>query len=169
MTTYVTALVELIGLGLAIDYSLLVVHRFREEMAGGLETDDAVVRTMATAGRAVVFSGVAVAIGLGVLLLVPVPVHPVIGIAGLLVPLVSIARCLTLQPALLSVLGRRGCPATTGHNRRRGQHAGTSSSSFVSGFWVRLTRAIMGHPATCSLRSALWCSSPSPRSSRSSG
>jgi hypothetical protein len=57
MVSYVTNLVELIGLGLAIDYSLLIVHRFREEVARGAETEEAIVRTMATAGRAVVFSG----------------------------------------------------------------------------------------------------------------
>ena len=60
MVSYVTNLVELIGLGLAIDYSLLIVHRFREEVARGSETEAAIVRTMETAGRAVIFSGTAV-------------------------------------------------------------------------------------------------------------
>ena len=115
MATYVPALVQLIGLGLAIDYSLLVVHRFREEVAGGAAVDDAVVRTMATAGRAVVFSGAAVAIGLAVLLFVPVPFIRSMGLGGLLVPLVSIAAVLTLQPSLLSLLGRR---ATRARRRR---------------------------------------------------
>ena len=65
LTTYLQNLVTLMGLGIAIDYSLLVLHRFREELHRGQDGDEAIVRTMATAGRAVVFSGTAVAIGLG--------------------------------------------------------------------------------------------------------
>src|SRR5581483_11512283 len=72
MVSYVQNLVELVGLGLAIDYSLLVVHRFREERRV-VETDDAIVRTMQTAGRSVLFSGATVAIGLALLLVMPVP------------------------------------------------------------------------------------------------
>ena len=82
--------VELIGLGLAVDYSLLVVTRYREELARAESREEAVVRTMATAGRAVVFSGVAVAIGLALLLFMPVPFIRTLGLAGLLIPLVSI-------------------------------------------------------------------------------
>ncbi len=106
MVAYVRNLVELIGLGLAVDYSLLVVHRYREELRRGLEPDDAVVRTIETAGRAVAFSGGAVAVGLGLLLVVPVPFIRSMGIGGLLIPVVSVAAALTLQPALLSLLGR---------------------------------------------------------------
>ena len=65
---YAINIVSLVGLGVAIDYSLFMVARFREEIAGGAEVPDALARTVATAGRAVVFSGVAVAIGLGGLL-----------------------------------------------------------------------------------------------------
>jgi trehalose monomycolate/heme transporter len=83
MVAYVRNLVELIGLGLAVDYSLLVVHRYREELRRGLTRDDAVVRTVATAGRAVAFSGAAVAVGLGLLLVVPVPFIRSMGIGGL--------------------------------------------------------------------------------------
>ena len=107
MVTYVTNLVELIGLALAIDYSLLIVHRFREELEGHGSVDDAVVRTIATAGRAVVASGLAVAAGLGLLLFLPVPLLRSMGVGGLLIPLASIAAALTLQPALLGLLGRR--------------------------------------------------------------
>ena len=106
MVTYVRNLVELIGLGLAVDYSLLVVHRYREELRRGLGSDEAVVRTIATAGRAVAFSGGAVAVGLGLLLVVPVPFIRSMGIGGLLIPVVSVVAALTLQPALLSLLGR---------------------------------------------------------------
>jgi len=109
ISSYAPNLVELIGLGLAIDYSLLVVHRFREELADATCTvEDAVVRTMATAGRSVVISGLAVALGLSVVLVTPVPFVSSLGVAGFLVALVSIAASLTLQPALLSLLGHRG-------------------------------------------------------------
>ena len=66
------------------------------------------MRTMATAGRSVVFSGLAVAIGLSVVLIIPVPFVSSLGVAGFLVPLISIAASLTLQPVLLSLLGHRG-------------------------------------------------------------
>jgi len=105
MATYVTNLVVLVGLALAIDYSLLVVHRYREELARGGSREDAVARTMATAGRAVAFSGLAVAIGLGALLFVPVPFIRSLGVGGLTVPLVSLAGMATLQPVLLAHLG----------------------------------------------------------------
>ena len=137
MVTYVTNLVELIGLALAIDYSLLIVHRFREELGRGLEVRDAVVRTMATAGRSVVFSGLAVAAGLAVLLLMPVPFLRSMGVGGLLIPLASIGAALTLQPALLSVLGRRVA--------RRAPDAGRTGDG---GLWARLARAIMRRPVS---------------------
>src|SRR5207249_2991909 len=106
--TYVTNLVQLIGLGIAIDYSLLIVYRFREEAAHGGSKDDAILRTMATAGRAVVFSGATVAIGLALLLFMPLPFMRSMGVGGFLIPLVSMAAATTLQPALLSLYGRKG-------------------------------------------------------------
>ena len=127
MVAYVRNLVELIGLGLAVDYSLLIVHRYREELR--VAPDGAVERTVATAGRAIAFSGLAVALGLGLLLVVPVPFIRSMGLGGLLVPLVSVAAALTLQPALLSLAGRR----LLGHTRH-----GT--------FWGGLAAAIMRRP-----------------------
>ena len=108
MVSYVPNVVELVGLGLAVDYSLLVVHRFREELAGGRDVEQAVVVTVSTAGRTVLLSGAAVAVGLALVVLVPVPFVRSMGVAGLVVPLVAMAAAVTLQPALLSVLGRRG-------------------------------------------------------------
>ena len=99
-----TNLVQLIGLGIAIDYSLLIVYRFREELERGRTADDAVVRTMQTAGRAVIFSGATVAIGLALLLFMPIPFIRSIGVGGFLIPLVSVAAAATLQPALLVAL-----------------------------------------------------------------
>jgi putative drug exporter of the RND superfamily len=100
-------LVALIGLGVAIDYSLLLVTRWREERAAGAEGDEAVHLAMATAGRSVLFSGVTVAVSLAALILVPLPFLRSIGLGGLLIPLFSVATTLTLVPAVLSAMGPR--------------------------------------------------------------
>jgi RND superfamily putative drug exporter len=137
--TYVTNLVFLIGLGISIDYSLLVVYRFREELRRHDSVEDAIVRTMATAGRAVVFSGATVAIGLALLLFMPLPFMRSIGVGGFLIPVMSILAAITLQPALLSLYGRRGSariPVLPQRFRREED----------SGFWHRLSGAIMRRP-----------------------
>ena len=100
-------LVALIGLGVAIDYALLVVVRWREERAHGLQGDEAVARAMATAGRAVVFSGTTVAIGLLALVALPLPFLRSVGYGGMLIPLVSVVVALTLLPVVLSSVGQR--------------------------------------------------------------
>jgi RND superfamily putative drug exporter len=100
-------LIALIGLGVAIDYSLLLVSRWREERAHGRTNEQAVVVAMKTAGHAVFASGVTVAISLLALLVVPVPALRSMGVAGLLIPLVSVSAVLTLLPALLSSIGPR--------------------------------------------------------------
>ena len=152
MVSYVTNLVELIGLGLAVDYSLLIVYRFREELArDDGSADDAVVRTMETAGRAVVVSGSTVAIGLALLLFVPVPFIRSLGVGGFLVPLVSIAAAATLQPALLSVFGRRGVrrlPVAPLLRSRLGLRLPVLPGTLDvdRGFWARLARTIMRRP-----------------------
>ena len=81
-----TNIVTLIGLAIAIDYSMLVVFRFREELARGLEVREALLRTMETAGRATVFSGMTVAIGLALLAFMPLPFIRSMGLGGLLIP-----------------------------------------------------------------------------------
>jgi putative drug exporter of the RND superfamily len=100
-------LIALIGLGVAIDYTLLVVVRWREERAHGAGDDEAVVRAMQTAGRAVVFSGTTVAIGLLALIALPLPFLRSVGYGGMLIPLISVIVALTLLPALLRKAGRR--------------------------------------------------------------
>jgi putative drug exporter of the RND superfamily len=100
-------LIALVGLGVAIDYSLLLVSRWREERAHGRSNDEAVVIAMDTAGHAVLASGVTVAISLLALVLVPVPFLRSMGLGGMLIPLVSVAVVLTLLPALLSKVGPR--------------------------------------------------------------
>ncbi len=100
-------LIALIGLGVAIDYSLLVATRWREERAHGRSGDEAVQRAMETAGRAVVFSGLTVAIGLFALIALPLPFLRSMGYGGMLIPLVSTAVAITLLPVLLAKLGPR--------------------------------------------------------------
>ncbi|HZD71825.1 MAG TPA: MMPL family transporter [Actinomycetes bacterium] len=107
MSFIVQFLVALIGLGVAIDYSLLLVTRWREEIAHGHPVTEAVHRAMASAGRAVVFSGVTVAIGLLALVLLPVPFLRSVGFGGMLIPLVSVLVAVTLLPVLLATVGRR--------------------------------------------------------------
>ncbi len=101
---YIAALV---GLGIAIDYSLLVVMRWREERARGLENTQAVLRAMETAGRAVAFSGTTVAIGMLALVVQPIPFLRSMGVGGLLVPSIAVLVVATLLPVVLSTIGPR--------------------------------------------------------------
>jgi len=101
----VVFLIALIGLGVAIDYSLLIVTRWREERAHGRGNNEAVEVAMATAGRAVVFSGVTVGIGLLALEVLPVPFLRSTGVGGVLIPLVSVAVAVTLLPVVLATAG----------------------------------------------------------------
>src|SRR3984885_13786884 len=98
-------LIALIGLGVSIDYSLLVVVRWREERAHGLTGEAAIERAMQTAGRAVVFSGTTVAIGLLALVALPLPFLRSVGYGGMLIPLISVIVAITLLPVVLSKLG----------------------------------------------------------------
>jgi RND superfamily putative drug exporter len=108
MVLYIPNIVELIGLGLAIDYSLLILYRFRRELLANEDSDisSAIERTMQSAGRTVMTSSLTVAFGLATLLLLPIPFMRSLGIAGLIVPLSSLLASLTLQPALLSYFGK---------------------------------------------------------------
>ncbi len=100
-------LIALIGLGVAIDYSLLVITRWREERAHGRDNAAAVQAAMASAGRAVVFSGLTVGIGLLALVVLPVPFLRSAGIGGVLIPVISVAVAVTLLPVLLATVGPR--------------------------------------------------------------
>jgi putative drug exporter of the RND superfamily len=107
VSVIVQFLIVLIGLGVAIDYSLLVVTRWREERSHGRSGDEAVRRAMETAGRAVVFSGITVAIGLLALIALPLPFLRSIGYGGMLIPLVSTLVAITLLPVVLAKVGHR--------------------------------------------------------------
>jgi putative drug exporter of the RND superfamily len=139
MAIYVTNLVTLIGIAIAIDYSLLVVYRFREELLGGANEREALRTTMRTAGHAVLFSGATVAIGLACLVLIPLPFIRSMGVGGLLIPLVSIFAAMTLLPALLAVFGssllRLQVPLIGLRPDREG------------GVWGRIAETIMRRPA----------------------
>jgi uncharacterized membrane protein YdfJ with MMPL/SSD domain len=142
MAIYVTNIVALIGLAIAVDYSMLVVFRYREELARTEDPHAALQTTMATAGRATLFSGLTVAIGLALLVLMPLPFIRSMGIGGLLVPLVSIAASATLLPAMLALMGR-------GVNRYRivPRHwLERRAQAEETGFWHRLATAIMRRP-----------------------
>jgi RND superfamily putative drug exporter len=107
VSVVVQFLVALIGLGIAIDYALLIVMRWREEHGAGRTNREAVVEAMDHAGRAVITSGVAVAIGLLALMVLPVPFLRSIGYAGVLIPLISVLTAITLLPVILDALGPR--------------------------------------------------------------
>ena len=136
VSTYVQYLVALIGLGVAIDYSLLLVTRWREERARGLSGEQAVHAAMGTAGRAVGISGATVAIGLLSMVVLPVPALRSFGYAGLLIPLVSVAVTLTLLPVVLAAIGQR----LDWPHLRKGAHAGRGWSAWARGV-VRWRRA----------------------------
>jgi len=99
--------IGLVGLGVAIDYALLIVARWREERSHGHDDEEAVRRAMASAGRAVVFSGTTVAVGLLSLIVLPVPFLRSVGYGGMLIPIVSVLAAITLLPVILAKLGPR--------------------------------------------------------------
>jgi RND superfamily putative drug exporter len=121
-------LVGLVGLGLGIDYSLLLVTRWREEREHGLDNHAAVIRAAETAGRTVAVSGMTVAIGLLSLIVLPVPGLRSVGIGGVLIPLVSTIVVLTLLPALLGGIGPRA-------DWPRVRHEATASRAWTG--WAR--------------------------------
>ncbi|WP_199314822.1 MMPL family transporter [Streptomyces cadmiisoli] len=107
MSTLVQNIVALVGLGVAIDYALLVVTRWREERAAGRSNRDAVLASASTAGSSVVFSGITVTVSLAALALTNVPFLRSIGLAGMLIPLISVAVSITLLPVILDAAGSR--------------------------------------------------------------
>ena len=130
--------VTILGLGLAIDYGLFVVGRYREELGRGLDTEAAIVATMATAGRTVAVSGLTVAASLAGLLIFPQVFLRSMGAGGIAAVLVAVAAALTVLPALLAVLGPR-VEALPVRRRRARLHADT-------GAFARLARSVMRRP-----------------------
>ena len=107
VSQYAINVVTLIGLGVAIDYSLFIVNRFRDELAAGASREDAIATSMSTAGRAITFSGITVAVGLSAMLFFQGTFLASMGAAGAIVVAVAVVYGLTFLPALLSVMGPR--------------------------------------------------------------
>jgi RND superfamily putative drug exporter len=131
-------LIGLIGLGVSIDYSLLITTRWRQEMARS-GPEEAVITAMGTAGHAVAFSGVTVAIGLLALVILPVPFLHSMGYGGVLIPLVSVAVALTLLPVCLATIG----PRLDRHRLRKADSA--------SAPWMRWARLVAKHRVAAAL------------------
>jgi RND superfamily putative drug exporter len=127
VSVIVKFLIALVGLAIAIDYALLVVVRWREERQRGANRNDAVVAAMQHAGRAVVFSGTTVAVSLLALVALPVPFLRSVGIAGMLIPLVSVAVAVTLLPVVLASIG----PRLDRRHARREDHASRGWSAWA--------------------------------------
>jgi RND superfamily putative drug exporter len=137
VSVFAINLITGLGLGLGIDYALLVVNRFREELARGLAPADAVERTVATAGRTVAVSGLTVAFVLGSLLLFPQYFLKSFGYAGIAVTLLALTASVTALPALLAILGHRVDKLKV----RRGDLAPKDT-----GLWSRVARTVMRYP-----------------------
>jgi RND superfamily putative drug exporter len=135
MSFLVQNILALVGLGVAIDYALLIVTRWREERGNGRGNRAAVLTASATAGRSVLFSGITVSVSLAALALTPVPFLRSIGLAGMLIPLLSVIVSATLLPVILDAIGPR-----LEWPRRR-------PARTLSPLWTSIARAVVAHPA----------------------
>jgi putative drug exporter of the RND superfamily len=140
VSIYALNLTTALGLGLAIDYSLFIVSRYREELHAGREPDDALLVTMATAGRTVLFSAATVAVSLLALLVFPLYFLRSFGYAGIAVVALAAVGALVVLPALLAVLGRRVDRLRLPIRRRR------PATPSGGGFWHRLATGVMRRP-----------------------
>jgi RND superfamily putative drug exporter len=137
-------IITLIGLGMAIDYALFVVSRFREELSAGHDVVAATARTMATAGRTVMVSGLTVTLAMASLLIFPQVFLRSMALGGMAAVLVAMVASLTVLPALLSVLGRRINALRIPLPWRRRAHG--VGEAAASGWWGRIARSVMRRP-----------------------
>ncbi|HEX2117846.1 MAG TPA: MMPL family transporter [Acidimicrobiales bacterium] len=137
VSIYALNLTTAMGMGLAIDYSLFVVSRYREELRAGLAPSDAIVRSVRTAGRTVIFSAVTVAVSLAAMLVFPLTFLRSFAYAGIAVVALAAVGAVVVLPALLAVLGRRVDKWVLWH--RPAKPEGT-------GFWHRVAVAVMRRP-----------------------
>ena len=146
MSIYVSNVASMIGLALAIDYSLFMVSRFREELAEH-DVATAVERTMATVGKAVAVSGVAVAIGLSALIVFEAPALRSMGIGGVVVVVSTLLFALTVLPAVLGMLGPRVNRLRIPLPRFLGPRVGEDERGEARhGIWARIASFVMAHP-----------------------
>src|SRR6478609_5089140 len=146
MSVFVLNIATMLGLALAIDYSLFIVSRYREELRRGRTVAEAVERAVATAGKAVAFSGLAVAIGLSGLLLFVAPAIRSIGIAGAIVVLCSVVFALTFLPAILGMLGHRVNALSLSGLRHRFRPVVDGVEPARTARWERVAHAVMRRP-----------------------
>jgi RND superfamily putative drug exporter len=143
LSIFALNLVTGLGLGLAIDYSLFIVSRYREELVRVGEGHEALRNTLATAGRTVAYSALTVAVALVALLIFPQPFLYSMGIGGILVALLSATTALVLLPAILAWLGRRVDKLSFARWR---EASARTARGERSGFWYRLSQAVMRRP-----------------------
>jgi RND superfamily putative drug exporter len=137
LSIFAINLVTGLGLGLAIDYALLLVTRFREELGTGDDSRAAAARALSTAGRTIMWSSLTVAVALASLMVFPQRFLFSMGVAGLIVPLVSVTVTMVVLGPVLALLGRRIDMLAPPRRRARPESAG---------FWYRLSRTIAGRP-----------------------
>jgi RND superfamily putative drug exporter len=152
MADYTLNIATMLGLALAIDYSLFIVSRFREELARGRTVEQATEKAIGTAGKAVLFSGLAVAIGLSGLVIFPFPAIRSIGLGAAIVVVCSVLFALTFLPAMLGMLGPRVNALSIGGLIRRlrlGSGRGDAprtEEEMTRSRWERVAKAVMAHP-----------------------
>ena len=146
MSIFVLNIATMLGLALAIDYSLFIVSRFREELRRGRTVEESIERTVATAGKAVAFSGIAVAIGLSGLLLFEAPAIRSIGLSGSIVVLCSVVYALTFLPAVLAMLGHRVNALSLGGLLGRFRPVADEVGPRRASRWERVAHAVMRRP-----------------------
>ena len=151
ISVYALNMVIALGLGLAIDYSLFIVSRYREELARHGPGPEAIRRTLQTAGRTIVFSALTVAAALSSLLVFPQKFTSSMGIGGAAVALIALSVSLVALPALLAVLGPR---INSLSPRRWRESAERSARQERGGFWYRLSQIVMRRPLPVALASA---------------
>ena len=152
LSIFVLNITTLFGLGLGVDYSLFIVSRFREELAHGRNVEEAVAITVATAGRAVTFSGLTVSIGLLGLIFFRINMLRSVGMGGMLVVLIAVFAAITLLPAVLAIIGTRvnafpvRLPRLWGRKQIQPNPDGLINTDPQYGFWYRLSQLVMRYP-----------------------
>src|SRR6266851_4050083 len=152
LSIFVLNITTLFGLGLGVDYSLFIVSRFREELAHGRNVEEAVATTVATAGRAVTFSGLTVSIGLVGLVFFSINMLRSVGMGGMLVVLIAVFAAITLLPAVLAIIGTRvnafpvRLPRLWGRKQIQPNPDGLTNTDPQYGFWYRLSQLVMRYP-----------------------
>ena len=152
VSTFAVNAITLLGLGMAIDYSLLLINRFRQELRSAPSAEQAVARTLATAGRTILVSGLLVILSLASLLIFPEVFLRSMALGGMAAILVAMISALTVLPAILAMLGHR-INALRVRNpwRHSPAKAASSAAEGETGAWARLARSVMRRPVAYAL------------------